>query len=55
MLIHTHIYSDRYIIADHLLIPISSLRNNFAKIDIKNGQEKNKAFAIAKVMNVKDI
>ena len=30
-------------------------RKKTAKIDIKNGLEKNKAFAIAKVINVNDI
>ena len=34
-------------IADHLLIPINSFKKNFAKIDTKNGQEKNKALAVA--------
>ena len=34
-------------IADHLLIPIVSFKNNFANIDTKNGHEKNKAFAVA--------
>ena len=34
-------------IADHLLIPINSFKKNFAKIDTKNGHEKNKAFAVA--------
>ena len=35
-------------IADHLLIPINSFKKNFAKIETKNGHEKNKAFAVAK-------
>ena len=43
------------IIADHLLTPISSFKNNFAKIDTKKGLEKNSAFAVASGMYVKDI
>ena len=42
-------------IADHLLIPICSFKKNFANIDIKNGHEKNNAFAIANDINVNDI
>ena len=36
-------------------MPISSFKKNFAKIDIKKGLEKNNAFAMAKVINVKEI
>ena len=42
-------------IADHLLIPINSFKKNFAKIDTKNGHEKNKAFAVAKGIYVREI
>ena len=42
-------------IADHLLIPINSFKKNFAKIETKNGHEKNKAFAVAKGIQVKEI
>ena len=35
-------------IADHLIMPINYFKKNFAKIDTKNGHEKNKAFAVAK-------
>ena len=34
-------------IANHLLIPMNSFKKNFAKIDTKKGQEKNKALAVA--------
>ena len=40
-------------IADHLLIPINSFKKNLAKIDTKKGQEKNKAFAVAKAYRLK--
>ena len=42
-------------IADHLLIPINSFKKNLAKIDTKKGQEKNRAFAVAKGMYVREI
>ena len=41
--------------ADHLLIPIVSFKNNFANIDTKKGEEKNKAFAVAKGIKVNEI
>ena len=41
-------------IADHLLIPIFSFKKIIAKIDIKKGLEKNKAFAIASDIKVKE-
>ena len=37
-------------IANHLLIPISSFKNNLASIDIKRGVEKYKAVATASDM-----
>ena len=43
------------IIADHLLIPIVSFKNNFANIDTKKGEEKNRAFAVAKGIKVNEI
>ena len=43
------------IIADHLLIPIFSFKKIVAKIDTKNGQQKNNAFAVASVMYVNEI
>ena len=42
-------------IADHLLIPIVSFKNNFANIDTKKGEEKNRAFAVAKGIKVSEI
>ena len=42
-------------IADHLLIPINSFKNNLAKIETKKGHEKKSALAVAKGMQVKDI
>ena len=42
-------------IADHLLIPINSFKKNFAKIETKNGHEKNKAFAVASGIKVREI
>ena len=41
-------------IADHLLMPICSFKNRLAKIEIKNGLEKNNAFAIARDIKVKE-
>ncbi len=41
--------------ADHLLIPIVSFKNNFANIDTKKGEEKNRAFAVAKGIKVSEI
>ena len=43
------------IIADHLLIPMNSFKNILAKIETKKGQEKKRAFAVAKGIQVKDI
>ena len=42
-------------IADHLLIPIFSFKKIIAKIETKNGQQKNNAFAVASVMYVNEI
>ncbi len=42
-------------IASHLLIPTFSFKNNTAKMDTKNGLEKNKAFAIASDIYVSEI
>jgi hypothetical protein len=42
-------------IADHLLIPINSFKKNFANIETKKGHEKNKAFAVASCIYVKEI
>ena len=41
-------------IALHRLIPIFSFKKIIAKIDIKKGLEKNKAFAIASDIKVKE-
>ena len=41
--------------ADHLLIPINSFKKNFANMDTKNGHEKNRAFAVANGIYVKEI
>ena len=41
-------------IADHLLIPIFSFKNNFASMDIKKGLEKKSALAIASDIRVKE-
>ena len=43
------------IIADHLLNPINSFKNIFAKIDTKNGEEKKSALAVANGMYVRAI
>ena len=43
------------IIADHLLIPMNSFKNILAKIETKKGQEKKRAFAVAKGIQVKEI
>ena len=42
-------------IADHLLIPIFSFKKIIAKIETKNGQQKNNAFAVARVIYVNEI
>ena len=36
-------------------MPINSFKKNFAKIDTKKGHEKNKAFAVAKGIYVREI
>ena len=42
-------------IADHLLIPMNSFKNTLANIETKKGQEKKRALAVAKGIQVKDI
>ena len=41
--------------ADHLLIPTNAFKKNFANMDTKNGHEKNRAFAVANGIYVKEI